>query len=290
MSNSQYLTPELRDWVATQLRNGITREALYQAMLTSGWQPDMAQQALAEHRPFEAPIETPLRLPELPEPAIAAGSLPEPDLSEQRSVLLPDGHRVEILMALQRPRVIVFGNLLSEQECDAIVTNAGQRLARSETVAAQREGSEVNAARTSEGMFFERGENEVVARIERRIATLLNWPVRNGEGLQVLRYRAGAEYQPHYDYFDPRHASSKAILERGGQRVATIVMYLNTPARGGATVFPDIKLDVMAQKGNAVFFSYDRPDPATLTLHGGAPVVDGEKWVATKWLRQGEFV
>ena len=289
MSNSQYLTPELRDWVATQLRNGITREALYQAMLTSGWQPDMAQQALAEHRPFEAPIE-PLRLPELPEPAIAAGSLPEPDLSEQRSVLLPDGHRVEILMALQRPRVIVFGNLLSEQECDAIVTNAGQRLARSETVAAQREGSEVNAARTSEGMFFERGENEVVARIERRIATLLNWPVRNGEGLQVLRYRAGAEYQPHYDYFDPRHASSKAILERGGQRVATIVMYLNTPARGGATVFPDIKLDVMAQKGNAVFFSYDRPDPATLTLHGGAPVVDGEKWVATKWLRQGEFV
>ena len=53
---------------------------------------------------------------------------------------------------------------------------------------------------------------------------------------------------------------------------------------------PDIKLDVMAQKGNAVFFSYDRPDPATLTLHGGAPVLEGEKWVATKWLRQGEFV
>ncbi|RZI57521.1 MAG: 2-oxoglutarate-dependent dioxygenase [Rubrivivax sp.] len=286
MSNSQYLTPELREWVAAQLRNGITREALYQAMLTSGWQPDMAQQALAEHRPFEAP----LTLPAIAEPAIEAGSLPEPDLGEQRSVLLPDGHRVEILMTLQRPRVIVFGNLLSEQECDAIVSNAGQRLARSETVASQREGSEVNAARTSEGMFFERGENEVVARIERRLATLLNWPVRNGEGLQVLHYRAGAEYQPHYDYFDPRHASSKAILERGGQRVATIVMYLNTPARGGATVFPDIKLDVMAQKGNAVFFSYDRPDPATLTLHGGAPVVEGEKWVATKWLRQGEFV
>ena len=161
MSNSQYLTPELRDWVAAQLRNGITREALYQAMLTSGWQPDMAQQALAEHRPFEPP----LTLPELPEPAIEPGSLPEPDLTDQRSVLLPDGHRVEILMALQRPRVIVFGNLLSAQECDAMVAAAGARLARSETVAAQREGSEVNSARTSEGMFFERGENEVVARI-----------------------------------------------------------------------------------------------------------------------------
>jgi prolyl 4-hydroxylase len=67
-------------------------------------------------------------------------------------------------------------------------------------------------------------------------------------------------------------------------------MYLNTPTRGGATVFPDVKLDVMAQKGYAVFFSYDRPEPGTLTLHGGAPVLEGEKWVATKWLRQGEFV
>ncbi|MDH0863882.1 2OG-Fe(II) oxygenase [Mitsuaria sp. GD03876] len=286
MSTSQYLTPELRDWVAAQLRNGISREALYQAMLTSGWQADMAQQALAEHRPFEPP----LALPELPEPVIEPGSLPEPELGNQRSVLMADGHRVQIVMALQRPRVIVFGNLLSEAECDAIVAAASARLARSETVAAKREGSEVNSARTSEGMFFERGENEVVARVERRIASLVNWPVRNGEGLQVLRYRAGAEYQPHYDYFDPRHASSKAILERGGQRVATLVMYLNTPERGGATVFPDIKLDVMAQKGNAVFFSYDRPDPSTLTLHGGAPVVEGEKWVATKWLRQGEFV
>ncbi|WP_343633225.1 2OG-Fe(II) oxygenase [Roseateles sp.] len=286
MSTSQFLTPELREWVAAQLRNGITREALYQAMLSSGWQPELAQQALAEHRPFEAP----LTLPELVEPSIAPGTLPEPDLGDQRSVLLPDGHRVEVLMALQRPRVIVFGNLLSEAECDAIIDAGRQRLARSETVAARNEGSEVNSARTSEGMFFERGENDTVARVERRIAALLNWPVRNGEGLQVLRYRVGAEYQPHYDYFDPRHASSKAILERGGQRVATLVMYLNTPERGGATVFPDIKLDVMAQKGNAVFFSYDRPDPATLTLHGGAPVVEGEKWVATKWLRQGEFV
>ena len=42
-------------------------------------------------------------------------------------------------------------------------------------------------------------------------------------------------------------------------------------------------------KGNAVFFSYPRPDAATHTLHGGAPVQAGEKWVATKWLRQREF-
>jgi prolyl 4-hydroxylase len=160
---------------------------------------------------------------------------------------------------------------------------------RSETVAEQREGSEVNTARTSSGMFFERAENPVIERVEARIARLLRWPVENGEGVQVLNYQAGAEYQPHYDYFDARHASTASILKRGGQRVGTLVMYLNTPRRGGATTFPDIKLAVQAVQGQAVFFSYARPEPSTLTLHGGASVLEGEKWVATKWLREGRF-
>jgi prolyl 4-hydroxylase len=68
------------------------------------------------------------------------------------------------------------------------------------------------------------------------------------------------------------------------------VCYLNTPAQGGATVFPDVQFDVAPVRGNAVFFSYDRAHPATKTLHGGAPVIEGEKWVATKWVREGPFV
>ena len=137
--------------------------------------------------------------------------------------------------------------------------------------------------------FFGRGENALCARIEARIGALLGWPVENGEGLQVLRYRPGAEYKPHYDYFDPAHAGTPTILKRGGQRVATIVTYLNTPECGGATTFPDVNLEVAPVKGNAVFFSYDRAHPMTRTLHGGAPVMAGEKWVTTKWLREGRF-
>jgi len=51
-----------------------------------------------------------------------------------------------------------------------------------------------------------------------------------------------------------------------------------------------VQLDVAPIRGNAVFFSYDRPHPITRTLHGGAPVLEGEKWVATKWLREGRFI
>ena len=138
-------------------------------------------------------------------------------------------------------------------------------------------------------MFFERGENPVVARLEQRIATLLRWPLEFGEGLQILRYAPGAQYRPHYDYFDPSEPGTPVILKRGGQRVATLVMYLHEPEQGGATTFPDVGLEVAPKRGTGVFFSYERPDPATRTLHGGAPVLAGEKWVATKWLREREF-
>ena len=79
------------------------------------------------------------------------------------------------------------------------------------------------------------------------------------------------------------------MLIRGGARVATLVMYLSVPERGGSTTFPDVGFQVAPVKGNAVFFSYDMPHPTTLTRHGGAPVIAGEKWVATKWLREHDF-
>ena len=278
--SQQVITPELCEWIAEQTRAGHASDSILAAMLGSGWEETVARQALA--RTLGQPAA----------PTSVAGvtpGLPEPDLSRFAPLVDAGDRKVKVVMTLKQPRVVVFGDLLSEDECDGIVALATKRLARSETVATGAEGSEVNAARTSDGMFFERCETDLIRRVESRIATLLRWPLDHGEGLQVLRYRPGAEYQPHYDYFDPGHISTPSILKRGGQRVGTLVIYLNTPVAGGSTIFPDIGLDVAPVKGNAVFFSYDRPHPSTQTLHGGSPVVEGEKWVATKWLRQGVF-
>ena len=219
----------------------------------------------------------------------AVSALPGPDLSQSPTFIETHDRRVDVWTVVKHPRVIVFGSLLSADECDALIHLAGQRLVRSETVQTATGDSEVNSARTSDGMFFNRDETALISRIEARMAALLDWPLENGEGLQVLRYGPGAEYKPHYDYFDPEQPGTPTILKRGGQRVASLVCYLNTPARGGATVFPDIHLDVAPVKGNAVFFSYDRPHPITRSLHGGAPVLEGEKWVATKWVRERRF-
>ncbi|HET8763497.1 MAG TPA: 2OG-Fe(II) oxygenase, partial [Gemmatimonadales bacterium] len=146
----------------------------------------------------------------------------------------------------------------------------------------------VDDRRTSAGMFFRLGESPLIERIEGRLAALLGVPVSHGEGLQVLHYGPGQEYEPHYDWFDPSQPGFDAVTAHGGQRVASIVMYLNTPEEGGGTDFPQAGLTVTALRGSAVYFSYGTGD--TASLHAGLPVRHGEKWIATKWLRERPFL
>jgi len=279
----QQITPDLRRWIVEQAQAGHSAESVLKTMLASGWAEDVAIEAM----------ESTLR-GHVEQQAVAQGlppAVPVPDANLAESPLYLDAGdcTVCVLSTMVNPRIVVFGNLLSDDECDQLIELARPRLARSLTVATQTGGEEVNADRTSEGMFFQRGENELVSRIEARIGHLLGWPVENGEGVQILHYTPGTEYKPHYDYFDPDAPGTPTILKRGGQRVATIIMYLAEPEKGGGTVFPDIHMEVAPRKGNAVFFTYERPHPTTKSLHGGSPVTAGEKWIATKWLRERRF-
>jgi prolyl 4-hydroxylase len=198
---------------------------------------------------------------------------------------------VNILFALNEPRVVLFGGLLSDDECEEIVRLSRGKLARSSVVNAATGAYDVHPDRTSEGTHFQRGENELIQRIERRISELISFPVENGEPIQILYYQPGAEYKPHFDFFDPALPGNDKVLEMGGQRMSTLVMYLNDVESGGSTVFPEVGLDVLPRRGNAVYFAYTTPDGRLdkRTLHGGSPVTSGEKWIATKWLRQREY-
>jgi len=288
----QSITAELRRWIVAQATAGHPPDIVLDAMKASGWDEDTAIAALEttmrEHLGIAADGALPDALAGLAasEPA---RPVPGTGITAATPSIRAGDRDVRVVMAMSLPRVVVFAELLSADECVELIALARSRLARSETVETRTGASAVNPARTSDGMFFEPGEFPVCARLEQRIATLLDWPLENGEGLQVLRYGPGTEYLPHYDYFDPSEAGTPAILKRGGQRVGSLVCYLNTPQAGGATVFPDIGLEVAPVQGNGVFFSYDRPHPSTRTLHGGAPVTAGEKWVATRWLREAKF-
>ena len=274
------VSEELSHWILQQAAGGRQPGEVIAAMLQQGWQEPDAIEAVGQTlRGYQAgqvggdglPIQVPV---------------PAPMGHHGATALHVLDREVHVLARMRHPRVVVFGGVLSGEECDALVGLARTRLQRSPVFNPDSGAEEDHVARTSEGMFFTRGANGLCSTIETRIAALLDWPLEHGEGLQVLRYGVGAEYKPHHDYFDPGRPGAEVALRRGGQRVASLIMYLNTPPCGGATVFPGVNFEVAPVKGNAVFFSYDRPHVITGSLHGGAPVIEGEKWVATKWLRE----
>lgn len=162
----------------------------------------------------------------------------------------------------------------------------------------------MSEVRTSSGMFLSKGQDEIVANIELRIAAWAFLPVENGEAIQILHYENGQKYEPHYDYFH-----DKANQELGGHRIVTVLMYLSNVEKGGETIFPQSEnkdsqpkddtwsdcakngYAVKTRKGDALLFFGLHPDASTDTdsLHGSCPVIEGEKWSATKWIHVRSF-
>jgi prolyl 4-hydroxylase len=115
-----------------------------------------------------------------------------------------------------------------------------------------------------------------------RISDLMGPSIEYAEGLQILKYLPGQEYKAHHDYFTSTSKASK------NNRISTLIMYLNDVEEGGETYFPKLGFSVSPKKGMAVYFEYfyHNTELNDLTLHGGSPVVKGEKWVATQWMRK----
>eukprot|EP00877_Chromochloris_zofingiensis_P014720 jgi/Chrzof1/9501/Cz04g05150.t1 len=178
------------------------------------------------------------------------------------------------------PRIFHYRKFLTTAECDHLRSKALHKLSHSGVVDTDTGGSAISRVRTSSDAAFLRGQDHVIARIEARIAAWTMLPVEFGEGLQVLRYQEGQLYEPHHDYF--KHSGKD---DNGGNRLASVLMYLSDVEAGGETVFPR-GLSVKPRKGDAVLFWSMQPDGRLdpKSMHGGCPVVSGEKWCATKWI------
>jgi prolyl 4-hydroxylase len=295
------LPSDLKNWFRDMIGRRTSRDDLLRALLAAGYQKRMAEDAVTA---AVAAIPAPAPAPDPAPVAVSTDSAAAPptgaaadarsfseQLAQSPNAFATADREVSILFALAAPRVILFGNLLAPEECDELIELSRGKVARSSVVNAATGSYDVHPHRTSEGTHFARGENELIRRIEARIADLVQLPVERGEPLQILHYQPGGEYKPHFDYFDPALPGNEAVLKHGGQRIATLVMYLNDVEAGGSTVFPEVGLDVLPRRGHAVYFAYTTEEGQLdkRSLHGGSPVSAGEKWIATKWFRQRTY-
>ncbi|MEX3711495.1 2OG-Fe(II) oxygenase [Cytobacillus horneckiae] len=185
---------------------------------------------------------------------------------------------VNILARFEEPLIVILDNVLSDEECNELIKMSKDKMERSKIGVIR----EVNQIRTSDGMFFQENENDTIIKIEKRISSIMNIPVEHGDGIQILKYTPGQEYKAHFDFFS---STNRASINN---RISTIVIYLNDVEHGGETFFPKLNFSVSPKKGMAVYFEYFYNDKELneQTLHGGAPVIAGEKWVVTQWMRR----
>jgi len=191
-------------------------------------------------------------------------------------------------------RCEIIDGFLTTEECKSIIDMARPRLIPSYTWSVADGMSTHSDYRISEQMFFSIGENYIIKNIEQRIAELSGLPIENGEGTQIVHYLEGGYYKEHWDYFDPAYDGNKPALDRGGQRIITVIMYLNNmqSGEGGETFFPRINMSIEPKEGVAIIWhnldKHGQIDQST--FHEAMPVLKGEKWIATKWLREGRFI
>jgi prolyl 4-hydroxylase len=287
-----------QNWLHDNIQRGCTPESMHAVMVAAGLDATVATIQLNQtlRQNSLASVASPSSdLIDAPGPACeSTGHC----TYEYDAVPVASGHRIDlgghtvtVAMRCEKPQVIVFNNVLTFDECDQLIERSRNKMQRSTTVNPVTGEHDVIDRRTSDGTYFDRCEDEFITRIDVRVSKLMGWPVTHGEGLQILHYNLGGEYKPHFDYFPPNEAGSTKHMSVGGQRVSTMVVYLNDVDKGGETIFPQAGLSISPQKGSAVYFRYcnakGQIDP--MTLHGGAPVLAGEKWVMTKWMRQKNY-
>ncbi len=148
------------------------------------------------------------------------------------------------------------------------------------------------AVRTASTCAFGPQERDLVlAILQERAARLLGVPVACHEPPNAISYEPGQEYRPHADFIEPSVPQFQAELEQLGQRVATVVTYLNEDFDGAETVFPDLDVTFRGAPGDAVYFANVLADgsPDYLTSHAALPPTRGRKWVLSQWIRAKPF-
>ncbi len=196
-----------------------------------------------------------------------------------------------VMMHSADPILYVVNEFLSNDECDAFIEASKGKLKPSTVISP---GKHIqHESRTSENCWIEHDANEIVHEVSKRFSILVQMPIRNAEQYQLVYYKKGTEYKPHYDSFDYETDDGKKNWEPGGQRMITVIAYLNDVEEGGETGFPELGIDIPPKKGDAVVFHNTLPIDAGThpkihprSLHGGMPVLKGEKWMVNLWFRE----
>lgn len=180
------------------------------------------------------------------------------------------------------PQVEHFTSLFTPDECDYLMNATGNAFEPSMVYDSSRRLVR-DQIRTSDGATIHwLIEDPAIVALNRRIAAISHSAYENGEALALLRYSPGQEYRPHFDF----------VSGATNRRLQTALIYLNSGYEGGETQFVRTGLSVKGGTGDVILFRNEGADggPNPLSEHAGLPIMSGQKYLATRWIRESRWI
>ena len=176
------------------------------------------------------------------------------------------------------PAIFLVRGLLTDKEIDHIdsIVTQNETKFKSSVIEDEFNRRRLSEHRTSKYIWFTKGQDQVVRKIESRLAQLVGLSPTSIEPLQVVSYSNGQYFDVHHDagvLFD-----DGTVEKNVPKRLLTIFVYLNTLPEGqGHTSFPTLGVSVRPQRGCGVLFCNILPDGEvdTRTVHRAEPVEKG---------------
>jgi prolyl 4-hydroxylase len=184
---------------------------------------------------------------------------------------------------------VIVDSVLTPDECSYIIDKATPLFTRSGVVGS----SFPDSTRTSETAWIDKSD-PIAQKVFQKVLELTGKSIENCENLQVVRYQPGTYYKAHHDSCCDDSEGCLGFAKEGGQRVATLLIYLNSEFTDGETHFPDHgELRLKADPGSAIFFrplARDVNKCHPKALHAGLPISTGIKYVCNVWVREDKFI
>lgn len=205
------------------------------------------------------------------------------------SVDMDEGDRVRMDLVSRDPEIKLFHQAVPARVCARLVALARPEIAPAQVMDAAGKAAKVGERRRSESAFFMPGHDATIELVA-LACRISGRPKSHVEPVQVVRYLEGGFYGEHHDGF--RMNGTVAYDRTGGQRVYSLVAYLQAPAAGGRTLFRGLGLGFEPISGNVITWGNLGPDGQldARVLHESAPVERGEKWAAVAWVRERAWV
>lgn len=181
-------------------------------------------------------------------------------------------------------------NFLSPDECERMIEVVRANCAQSSIIDYETGGNTISDFRTSSTANLYRNMGDIINYVEDLIIKYTNIPEKFTEQIQGQYYKVGQQFKPHYDTLFPTSDKMKEAIEKSGNRTWTAMIYLNDVEEGGETKFTKINFSSKPERGKLLIWqNTNNGQNVDNSMHWGMPVIKGEKFVLTKWLREKQY-